>query len=82
MSRIDESREFIPVRFAVLTVSDTRSLADDRSGDTLVSRIEAAGHALAARDITTDDRDKISAILRAWCADEGVDAILSTAARA
>ena len=78
MSRIDDSRDFIPVRIAVLTVSDTRSLADDRSGDTLAARIEAAGHILAARDIVTDDRDLIAAKLRDWCADSEIDAILST----
>lgn len=78
MSRIDETRDFIPVRIAVLAVSDTRSLEDDRSGDTLVARIEAAGHKLAARGIVTDDRDKIANILRDWCADDGVDVIIST----
>ena len=78
MSRIDDTRDFIPVGIAVLAVSDTRSLADDRSGDTLVARIEKAGHRLAARDITTDDRDKIANILRAWCADDTVDVIIST----
>lgn len=78
MSRIDDTRDFIPVRFAVLTVSDTRGLEDDRSGDTLVARIEKAGHRLAARDIITDDRDKIADILKKWCADDGIDAILST----
>ena len=78
MSRIDDSRAFIPVRIAVLAVSDTRSLDDDRSGDTLVGRVEEAGHILATRDITTDDREKISAILRAWCADDGIDVILTT----
>lgn len=78
MSRIDETRDFIPVRIAVLAVSDTRSLEDDRSGDTLVARIEAAGHKLAARGIVTDDRDKIANILRDWCAEDGVDVIIST----
>ncbi len=78
MSRIDESREFIPVRIAVLTVSDTRSLDDDRSGDTLVDRLKDAGHALAARDIVRDDRDTIAEKLRAWCADPEIDVILST----
>lgn len=78
MSRIDETRDFIPVRIAVLTVSDTRSLEDDRSGDTLAQRIEEAGHILAARDIVTDDRDKIALKLRNWCADEEIDVILST----
>ena len=78
MSRIDENREFLPVRIAVLTVSDTRSLDDDRSGDTLVARIEAAGHQLAARDIVTDDRDLIAAKLRKWSESPEVDVILST----
>ncbi|PVA09620.1 molybdenum cofactor biosynthesis protein B [Pelagivirga sediminicola] len=78
MSRIDESRDFIPVRIAVLTVSDTRAEADDRSGDTLAQRIEAAGHLLAARKIVQDERGKIAAQLRAWCADEGIDVIIST----
>ena len=78
MSRIDETMEFIPVRIAVLTVSDTRTLADDRSGDTLVERLTGAGHLLAARDIVTDDRDQIADQLRAWIADKGVDVILTT----
>ncbi|MXQ09310.1 molybdenum cofactor biosynthesis protein B [Alphaproteobacteria bacterium GH1-50] len=78
MSRIDESKEFIPVRIAVLTVSDTRSLAEDRSGETLVARIEGAGHILAARDIVTDDRELISDKLRAWCADPAIDVVIST----
>lgn len=78
MTRIDENKPFLPVRFAVLTVSDTRDLGSDKSGDTLVGRIEAAGHILAARDIVRDERDQIAAKLRAWCADEGIDAILST----
>lgn len=58
MATIDESRSFVPVRIAVLTVSDTRSLADDKSGQTLADRITEAGHILAARDIVTDDREK------------------------
>ncbi|WP_272008699.1 molybdenum cofactor biosynthesis protein B [Roseovarius sp. ZX-A-9] len=78
MSQIDETKEFIPVRIAVLTVSDTRTLADDRSGDTLAERVEAAGHVLAARAIVTDDRAAIAGQLRAWIADDGIDAILST----
>jgi molybdopterin adenylyltransferase len=78
MSRIDESREFIPVRIAVLTVSDSRSLAEDRSGDVLVGRIEAAGHVLAAREIVIDDRPTIAARLRDWCADPGIDVVIST----
>ncbi|MEC9196036.1 MAG: molybdenum cofactor biosynthesis protein B [Pseudomonadota bacterium] len=78
MSRIDESKEFIPVRIAVLTVSDTRSLSEDRSGDTLVGRIEEAGHVLADRKIIQDERDQIAAQLREWIADEGVDVVIST----
>ncbi|MBU2959457.1 molybdenum cofactor biosynthesis protein B [Citreicella sp. C3M06] len=78
MSRIDDSRDFIAVRIAVLTVSDTRSLAEDRSGDTLVQRLTDAGHILAARDICTDDRALIAERLRAWVADPQIDVILST----
>lgn len=78
MTRIDESREFVPVTIAVLTVSDTRSLSDDRSGDVLVARIESAGHTLGARDIVTDDRELIAARLRDWCADASIDVVLST----
>ncbi|MEM1159902.1 MAG: molybdenum cofactor biosynthesis protein B [Pseudomonadota bacterium] len=78
MSRIDESREFIPVRIAVLTVSDTRSAGDDRSGDTLAARIEEAGHVLADRTIVQDDRPAIADQLRIWCADPEVDAVIST----
>ena len=78
MSRIDDTRDFLPVRIAVLTVSDTRSPADDTSGDTLVERLTGAGHLLAARGIVRDDRDTIAAQLRDWCADPGVDVILTT----
>ncbi|MBY8976600.1 molybdenum cofactor biosynthesis protein B [Rhodobacteraceae bacterium NNCM2] len=78
MSRIDESIAFIPINIAVLTVSDTRSLAEDRSGDTLAARIEAAGHRLAARDIVIDDRKLIADKLREWIADPEIDAVLST----
>ena len=77
-SRLDESRPFVPVRFAVLTVSDTRSMADDRSGDTLAARITEAGHMLAARAICRDERTDIAAQLRLWVADPAVDAILTT----
>ena len=76
--RIDEGRDFIPVRIALLTVSDTRSLADDRSGDTLAARIEAAGHVLADRQIVRDDRGDIADRLRAWIAHPGVDVVIST----
>lgn len=75
---IDESRTFIPVRIAVLTISDTRSLAEDRSGDTLVERLERAGHILAARYIERDDRAAIVARLHAWIDDPKIDVILTT----
>jgi len=78
MSRIDESLPFIPVRIAVLTVSDTRTMAEDKSGDTLVARIAEAGHLLADRAIVRDEADDIEAKLRAWVADSGVDVALST----
>ena len=78
MGRINESREFIAVRIAVLTVSDSRVLADDRSGQVLVDRIEAAGHIVAARLILRDERDQIAAQLRAWCADPEIDVVIST----
>lgn len=69
---------FVPIRIAVLTVSDTRGLAEDRSGAVLVERLEAAGHVLADRAIVTDDQPGIEARLRGWIADPGVDAVIST----
>ena len=78
MSRIDESKEFIPVRIALLTVSDTRDHSQDRSGDVLAERIEGAGHILADRMIVRDERDQIADHLREWIANDEVDVILST----
>jgi molybdenum cofactor biosynthesis protein B len=78
MSRIDETRPFIPVGIAVLTVSDTRTPADDRSGDTLVQRIGDAGHRLAGRAIVPDDREAIQAQVRTWIAEPGVDVVITT----
>ena len=78
MSRIDESKEFVPVRIAVLTVSDTREAADDRSGDTLVERLTAAGHSLAVRAIIRDERADIAQQLREWIAEPAIDVIIST----
>lgn len=78
MSRIDESLDFVPVRIAVLTVSDTRELADDRSGTVLVNRIEDAGHVLADRLIVKDERGVIADQLRRWCADPEIDVVIST----
>lgn len=78
MSRIDETLDFIAVRIAVLTVSDTRSLEEDRSGDVLVGRIAAAGHALADRKILPDERGEIAAQLQAWCDNPDIDVVIST----
>jgi len=78
MASFDEPRDFIPVSIAVLTVSDSRALADDKSGDTLAARIEDAGHRLAARRIVRDDVDEIRAAVRAWIADPEVDVVITT----
>ncbi|WP_420862246.1 molybdenum cofactor biosynthesis protein B [Algirhabdus cladophorae] len=78
MSRIDESIDFIAVRIAVLTVSDSRSIEEDRSGAVLVDRIEQAGHIVAARHIMPDDRKDIADQLRQWCADPQIDVVIST----
>ncbi len=78
MSRIDDSRAFIPVRIAVLTVSDSRSLAEDRSGDVLAARFAAAGHELACRRILPDERAEIAAQLRAWSEDPAIDVVITT----
>jgi molybdopterin adenylyltransferase len=78
MSRLDDNLPFHPVCIAVLTVSDTRTPDTDRSGDTLVERLTAAGHVLAGRSIVTDDRGLIADRLREWIADPGVDVILTT----
>lgn len=75
---IDETARFLPVRIAVLTVSDTRTPADDRSGDTLVARIEAAGHVLADRTIVRDDVTLIVAMLDRWIDDPQVDCVITT----
>ncbi len=71
-------RQFIPLNIAVLTISDTRALADDKSGTTLADRLTAAGHKLAARGIVTDDIDAIRAQVKIWIADAGIDAIITT----
>jgi molybdenum cofactor biosynthesis protein B len=78
MSSTDETRRFIPLNVAVLTISDTRSLDDDKSGATLADRLTAAGHKLAAREITTDDVEAIQAVVKRWIADQGVDVIITT----
>ncbi|MTH96289.1 molybdenum cofactor biosynthesis protein B [Roseibium sp. RKSG952] len=78
MSKIDESRPFIPLNIAVLTVSDTRLLEDDRSGNTLAGRVEQAGHNLADRKIATDDVPVIQAVVKDWIERSDVDVIITT----
>ena len=78
MAGIDESRNFISLKIAVLTVSDTRALADDKSGMTLAERIEKAGHSLAARAIVTDDVEDIREQVRAWIDDPAIDVVITT----
>ena len=78
MARIDESRLFVPVNIAVLTVSDTRTERDDTSGDALAERITKAGHRVAARDIERDDATRIEQRLRSWVADPLIDVIITT----
>jgi molybdopterin adenylyltransferase len=78
MPGIDEKRSFVPLKIAVLTVSDTRKIEDDKSGGTLAERIEKAGHAVAARAIVTDDVEKIRAQMRTWIADPAIDVVIST----
>src|SRR5271165_6918494 len=78
MARIDETRPFVPVNIAVLTVSDTRDSTNDTSGDALAERITAAGHRLAARGIERDEADRIERRLRDWIADPAVDVVITT----
>jgi len=78
MTRLNLTRDFIPVRIAVLAVSDTRSLAEDKSGDVLQARLQEAGHILAARMMLRDERAEIADQLRAWCADPDIDVIITT----
>jgi molybdenum cofactor biosynthesis protein B len=75
--RIDETIVFVPVRIAVLTVSDTRDASNDTSGDTLASRIAEAGHVLAARMLLRDEQDQITAQLCRWIADPEIDVVIS-----
>lgn len=78
MTRIDESQDKKPVNIAVMTVSDTRTEADDTSGDTLVERLSRAGHYLADRALLRDDVDAITQRLRAWINDPRIDAVITT----
>ena len=78
MAGIDESLSFVAVNIAVLTVSDSRTAADDKSGDILVERLGKAGHNLADRAIVTDDADLIIAALNRWIDDDGIDVVIAT----
>jgi molybdenum cofactor biosynthesis protein B len=78
MSSLDATRSFVPLNIAVLTISDTRALDDDKSGTTLSERLIAAGHHLAAREIIVDDVDAIRVIVKRWIADQAVDVIITT----
>ena len=78
MAKIEGERAFLPVNIAVLTVSDTRTPATDKSGQTLAERIEKAGHRVAARDIVPDEKDAVVARLRAWIADADIDVVIAT----
>lgn len=78
MSKIEGEREFLPVRIAVLTVSDTRTLENDKSGETLVARIEAAGHIVATREIVKDDVPTLVKQFNAWIQDDSIDVVIAT----
>ncbi|HEY7664976.1 MAG TPA: molybdenum cofactor biosynthesis protein B [Xanthobacteraceae bacterium] len=78
MPGIDHGRQFVPLKIAVLTVSDTRDLADDKSGATLAERVAAAGHAVAGRAIVPDDVEQIRARVRQWIADPLIDVVITT----
>jgi molybdenum cofactor biosynthesis protein B len=78
MRGIDTSRQFVPLKIAVLAISDTRALEDDKSGATLVERIAKAGHTVAGRAIVTDDVGQIRAQVKQWIADPAIDVVITT----
>ena len=78
MARLDETRPFLACNIAVLTVSDTRTAANDTSGDTLAARVTDAGHRVAVRAIERDDADVITVVLKKWIADPTIDVIITT----
>ena len=78
MAGIDETRQFVPLKIAVLTVSDTREAADDKSGATLIERIRAAGHVVAERAIVKDEVEAIRRHMKAWIDDKFIDVVIST----
>jgi molybdopterin adenylyltransferase len=78
MPGIDQTRQFVPLKIAVLTVSDTRVIADDKSGGTLAERLQAAGHTLADRVIVKDEVEAIRTQVKRWIADKNIDVVIST----
>src|SRR5579862_7552124 len=78
MPGIDDAKQFVPLKIAVLAISDTRDMKDDKSGALLVQRIVAPGHYVAERSIVTDDIEAIRARVRAWIADPVIDVIITT----
>ncbi|MEJ2377121.1 MAG: molybdenum cofactor biosynthesis protein B [Pseudolabrys sp.] len=78
MPGIDETKQFVPLKIAVLTVSDTRELADDKSGGTLAERIRAAGHVLAERAVVKDEIEAIRQHVKAWIEDKFIDVVITT----
>jgi molybdenum cofactor biosynthesis protein B len=78
MARLDETRPFLACNIAVLTVSDTRTAANDSSGDTLAARVTDAGHRVAVRAIERDEADLITVLLKQWIADPAIDVIITT----
>ena len=78
MAGIDESKQFVPLKFAVLTISDSRSLKDDKSGALLVQRIVSVGHRVSERSLVPDDVEAIRARVKAWIAEPMIDVIITT----
>ncbi|MBM3523291.1 MAG: molybdenum cofactor biosynthesis protein B [Alphaproteobacteria bacterium] len=78
MPKIDESRPFLPVNIAILTISDTRSAADDRSGNALAEMVTRDGHCVAARRIVKDEKADIAAAIKDWVADPAIDVVITT----
>jgi molybdopterin adenylyltransferase len=78
MPEIDESKQFVPLKFAVLTISDTRQMADDKSGATLTERIKAAGHFVIDRTIVPDDIEAIRSRVKEWIASPSIDVVITT----
>ena len=74
----NNNREFVPVNIAILTVSDSRTIENDKSGDLLIERIKATGHTLADRKIVKDDKEQIQTVLHSWINNKDVQVVIST----